>query len=79
MFDTCMFYMFIYLSEIIQDRIINCIFTCKPCFHECLIDVLLESEAAYRAAIEELRKKIDEIVKELNALKEVHALQLGTE
>ncbi|MCJ8728174.1 hypothetical protein PDJAM_G00001260 [Pangasius djambal] len=45
-------------------------------FHECLIDVLLEPEAAHSAAIEELRKKIDEIVKELNALKEVHALQL---
>lgn len=44
-----------------------------------LIDVLLESEAAYSTAIEELRKKIDEIVKELNALKEVHALQLGAE
>lgn len=48
-------------------------------FHDCLIDVLLESVAAHSAAIEELRKKTDEIVKELNALKEVHALQLGTE
>lgn len=39
-------------------------------------DELLESGATHSAAIEELRKKIDEIVKELNALKEVHALQL---
>lgn len=48
-------------------------------FYKCLIDVLLESEAAHSAAIEELRKKVDEIVKELNILKEVHALQLGTQ
>lgn len=47
-------------------------------FYKCLIDVLLEPEAAHSAAIEELRKKVDEIVKELNILKEVHALQLGT-
>lgn len=39
--------------------------------------MLLESEAAHSTAIEELRKKVDEIVKELNALKEVYALQLG--
>ncbi|XP_017320760.1 tetranectin isoform X1 [Ictalurus punctatus] len=39
-------------------------------------DVLLESGATHSTAIEELRKQIGEIVKELNALKEVHALQL---
>ncbi|KAF5905722.1 tetranectin [Clarias magur] len=40
------------------------------------MNVLLASEAPHSAAIEELRKKIDEIVKDLNALKEVYALQL---
>ncbi|KAF7708815.1 hypothetical protein HF521_017872 [Silurus meridionalis] len=39
-------------------------------------DVLLESKDAHSTAIEELRKKIDEIVKDLNILKQVHALQL---
>lgn len=48
-------------------------------FHECVIDMLLGSEAAHGTAVDELRKKIDEIVKELNTLKEVHALLLGTE
>lgn len=48
-------------------------------FHKCLVDVLLESNVDHSAAIEELRKKIDEIVKDLNILKQVHALQLGTE
>ncbi|XP_062848176.1 tetranectin [Trichomycterus rosablanca] len=37
-------------------------------------DVLLESEAVNSTTIEELRKKIDEIVQELTVLKEVQAL-----
>lgn len=46
-------------------------------FHGC-VDVLLDS-VDHSAAIEELKKKIDEIVNDLNVLKTVHALQLGTE
>ncbi|XP_058251911.1 tetranectin isoform X2 [Hemibagrus wyckioides] len=60
---------------------------CIVCSTHCLLeqstqtkvetkDVLLESNVDHSAAIEELRKKIDEIVKDLNILKQVHALQL---
>lgn len=39
--------------------------------------VLLESDTAKDAAVEELQKQIDDIVQELNLLKEQQALQTG--
>ncbi|KAK2854651.1 hypothetical protein Q7C36_006520 [Tachysurus vachellii] len=59
---------------------------CIVCTTHCLLeqstqtknetkDVLLDS-VDHSAAIEELRKKIDEIINDLNVLKTVHALQL---
>lgn len=49
------------------------------CYNLCLIDVLLESQAVNSTNLEELKKKIDEIVQELSVLKEVQALHYGTE